>query len=93
MSVNVLFKEVGSIKVSCIMVLTQEISENLRKKKLLFLVRLEKVRKPFLKSLDSKYPQSDGWFTNGGNLRECKNIATLADQQLSLCLLPVAGSH
>ncbi len=38
-------------------------------KELMLLIRLDKVTKPSLKSLDSKNPQSDRLCTNGGNSR------------------------
>ncbi len=40
-----------------------------RKKELMLLIRLEKVTKPSLKSLDSTNPQSDRLCTNGGHSR------------------------
>ncbi len=45
---------------------TKEITEDLRKKKV---IRLEKFTKPSLKSLDSTNPHSDRLCTNGGNSR------------------------
>ncbi len=38
-------------------------------KDLMLVIRLEKVTKPSLKSLDSTNPQSDRLYTNGGNSR------------------------
>ncbi len=43
-------------------------------KELMLLIRLEKVTKPSLKSLDPTNPQSDRFCTNGGNPRPLEEI-------------------
>ncbi len=53
-------------------------------KELMLLIRLEKVTKPFLKSLDSTNPQSDRLCTNGGNSRPLLPSREVVDQQRSL---------
>ncbi len=53
-------------------------------KELMLLIRLEKVIKPSLKSLDSKNPQSDILCTNGGNSRPLLPSREVVDQQRSL---------
>ncbi len=52
-------------------------------KELMF-IRLEKVTKPSLKSLDSTNPQSDRLCTNGGNSRPLLPSREVVDQQRSL---------
>ncbi len=53
-------------------------------KELMLLIRLEKVTKPSLKSLDSTNPQSDRLCTNGGNSRPTLPSREVIDQQRSL---------
>ncbi len=53
-------------------------------KELMLLIRLEKVTKPSLKSLDSTNPQSDRLCTNGGNSRPLLPSREVVDQQRSL---------
>ncbi len=53
-------------------------------KELMLLVRLEKVTKPSLKSLDSTNPQSDRLCTNGANSRPLLPSREVVDQQRSL---------
>ncbi len=53
-------------------------------KELMLLIRLEKVTKPSLKSLDSTNPQSDRLCTNGGNSRPLLPSKEVVDQQRSL---------
>ncbi len=53
-------------------------------KELMLLIRLEKVTKPSLKSLDSTNPQSDRLCTNGGNSRPLLPSREVVDQQSSL---------
>ncbi len=50
----------------------------------MLLIRLEKVTKPSLKSLDSTNPQSDRLCTNGGNSRPLLPSGEVVDQQRSL---------
>ncbi len=54
------------------------------KKSCILLIRLEKVTKPSLKSLDSTNPQSDRLCTNGGNSRPLLPSWEVVDQQRSL---------
>ncbi len=60
---------------------TKEITEDLRKKKV---IRLEKFTKPSLKSLDSTNPHSDRLCTNGGNSRPMLPSRDVVNQQRSL---------
>ncbi len=53
-------------------------------KELMLLIRLEKVTKLSLKSLDSTNPQSDRLCTNGGNSRLLLPSREVVDQQRSL---------
>ncbi len=53
-------------------------------KELMLLLRLEKVTKPSLKSLDSTNPQSDRLCTNGGNSRPLLPSREGVNQQRSL---------
>ncbi len=53
-------------------------------KKLMLPLRLEKVTKPSLKSLDSTNPQSDRLCTNRGNSRPLLPSREVVDQQRSL---------
>ncbi len=53
-------------------------------KELMLLIRLEKVTKPSLKSLDSTNPQSDRLCTNGGNSRPLLPSWEVVDQKRSL---------
>ncbi len=53
-------------------------------KELMLLIRLEKVTKPSLKSLDFTNPQSDRLCTNGGNSRPLLPSWEVVDQQRSL---------
>ncbi len=53
-------------------------------KELMLLIRLERVTKPSLKSLDSTNPQSDRLCTNGGNSRPMLPSREVIDQQRSL---------
>ncbi len=84
-----LFRQQGSIKVwSClwkwIMAQTKEISLRTSEKELLLLIRLAKVTKLFLKSLDSTNPQSDRLCTKGGNSRPLLPSPGVVNQQRSL---------
>ncbi len=54
------------------------------RKKTMLLIRLEKVTKPYLKSLDSTNPQSDRLYRNGGNSRPLLPSREGVDQQRSL---------
>ncbi len=53
-------------------------------KELMLLIRLERVTKPSLKSLDSTNPQSDRFCTNGGSSRPLLTSREVVDQQRSL---------